>query len=104
MERGGTVYILTNKYNKVLYTVIASDLKNRVFEHKEKLHLNSFTDRYNVNKLVYFKGFNNIEKVIAEEKRIKDDSRAEKIKLIESINPEWNDLYNQLLRLLRSSQ
>ncbi|PCI93675.1 MAG: endonuclease [Flavobacteriales bacterium] len=96
MERGGAVYILSNKYNKVLYTGVTSSLNNRIFEHKEKLHPTSFTARYNTNKVVYFKGFNLIKEAIAEEKRIKGGSRIEKIKLIESINPEWNDLYNQL--------
>ena len=96
MERGGAVYILTNKYNKVLYTGVTSNLKFRIFEHKEKIHPKSFTAKYNLNKLVYFKGYNLIEEAIAEEKRIKGGSRAAKIKLIESINPKWNDLYNQL--------
>ncbi|PCJ28779.1 MAG: endonuclease [Flavobacteriales bacterium] len=96
MERGGAVYILTNKYNKVLYTGVTSNLKSRILEHKEKIYPSSFSAKYNTCKLVYFMGFDNIEDAIAEEKRIKGGSRIEKIKLIESINLEWNDLYNQL--------
>ena len=70
MERGGAVYILTNINNSVLYTGVTSNLKSRFLEHKEKKHPNSFTSKYNLNKLVYYKGFHNIEDAIAEEKRI----------------------------------
>jgi putative endonuclease len=96
MERGGAVYILTNKYDKVLYTGVTSNLKIRISEHKEKKYKNSFSAKYNCNKLVYYRSFHNIEEAIAEEKRIKGGSRNNKIKLIESLNPNWNDLYNQL--------
>lgn len=96
MERGGAVYILTNRHNKVLYTGVTSNLKNRVFEHKEKMHPKSFTSKYNVNKLVYYKGFQHIEEAIGEEKRIKGGSRKQKVSLIESINPNWNDLFDKI--------
>ncbi|MFB6318222.1 GIY-YIG nuclease family protein [Saccharicrinis sp. FJH54] len=95
MERGGYVYILTNKNNKVLYTGVTSDLSKRIFEHKNKLYITSFASRYNISKLVYFKGFTSMEEAIFEEKRIKSGSRIKKIKLIESLNPEWEDLSNQ---------
>lgn len=96
MERGGAVYILTNKSNHVFYTGVTSQLKARVFDHKEKKYPNSFSAKYNTNKLVYYKGFHHIEEAIAEEKRIKGGSRASKIELIVSINPKWNDLYSQI--------
>ena len=96
MERGGAVYILTNKYNKVLYTGVTNNLKNRIFEHKEKLNPTSFTTKYNVYKLVYYKGFQHIEEAIGEEKRIKAGSRTAKIELIESVNPNWDDLFDQI--------
>lgn len=96
MERGGAIYILTNKNNNVLYTGLTRDLKSRLLEHKEKKYPNSFTSKYNLNKLVYYKGFNSIEEAIAEEKRIKGGSRKKKIELIESINPKWKDLSKQL--------
>lgn len=96
MEKGGAVYILTNKYNKVLYTGVTSDLAIRIIEHKEKHYKNSFTAKYNVDKLVYYIGFHTIEEAIAEEKRIKGGSRKQKINLIESINPHWNDLSDEL--------
>ncbi len=96
MERGGAVYILTNKYNKVLYTGVTSNLIARIFEHKEKRYKNSFTAKYNVDKLVYYRGFSLIEEAIAEEKRIKSGSRKKKIELIEAVNPNWNDLFQEL--------
>ncbi|MFP5471729.1 MAG: GIY-YIG nuclease family protein [Bacteroidia bacterium] len=65
MIRGGAVYILTNIINKVLYTGVTSNLKKRVYEHKEKVFTKSFTSKYNVNKLVYFESFGNIEEAIA---------------------------------------
>ncbi|MCB9365400.1 MAG: GIY-YIG nuclease family protein [Flavobacteriales bacterium] len=96
MERGGVIYILTNKYNKVLYTGVTSDLKTRVFQHKEKIYPKSFTSKYNIDKLVYYNSFPTIEEAIAEEKRIKGGSRNQKINLIESINKNWEDLYSKL--------
>ena len=96
MERGSAVYILTNKTNKVLYTGVTSNLKGRVYEHKEKRYPNSFSARYNTNKLVYYKGFSLIEDAIAEEKRIKAGSRKKKIQLIEALNPNWNELFDEI--------
>ncbi len=96
MKRGGAVYILTNKNNNVLYTGVTSDLKKRIYEHKNKIYSTSFTKKYNINKLVYYEGFHNIEEAIAREKQIKGGSRDKKIKLIEDLNPDWNDLYDTL--------
>jgi len=86
---------MTNKINTVLYTGVTSDLKRRIWEHKEKA-LKGFTRKYNINKLVYFEIFNNPENAILREKRIKAGSRNKKIELIKEINPEWKDLYNKL--------
>ncbi|MBT4338709.1 MAG: GIY-YIG nuclease family protein [Bacteroidetes bacterium] len=96
MERGGSVYILTNKNNTTLYTGVTNDLANRVFEHIQGIHPNSFTKRYNLHKLVYFENFHSIEEAIAREKQIKAGSRYKKIRLIESINPNWNNLYDSI--------
>lgn len=71
MQRGGYVYIMTNKYNNVLYTGVTSQLRNRVYEHKTNFYSGSFTSRYNVHKLVYYEGFEHIEEAIDREKRIK---------------------------------
>jgi len=86
---------MTNKINTVLYTGVTSDLKRRIWEHKEKA-LKGFTRKYNINKLVYFEIFNDPENAILREKRIKAGSRNKKIELIKEINPEWKDLYNKL--------
>ena len=88
------VYIMTNKYNKVLYTGVTSNIFKRVNEPKEKL-IGGFTSRYNVTKLVYFKEFETMPDAIAREKQIKGGSRQKKIDLINSKNPEWKDLYEE---------
>lgn len=89
------VYILTNKNNTVLYTGITNDLKRRVYEHKEKI-IPGFTKQYNATKLVYYEVFDDIENAIIREKKIKGGSRLKKIILIEKMNYEWKDLYNEL--------
>ena len=93
MERGGYVYIMTNKNNTVLYTGVTSNLANRVMEHKEHAYPGSFTAKYNIIKLVYFEGFTNIEEAINREKQIKAGSRQFKLNLIHTMNPQWLDLY-----------
>src|ERR1035437_2866707 len=95
MYRGGYVYILTNNTNTVLYTGVTSNLKLRIIQHKERYHKNSFTSRYKVCNLVYYEGFFNIVEAIARENRIKAGSRKKKVDLINSINPEWKDLYEE---------
>lgn len=95
-EKECGVYILTNKVNTVLYTgVTGKGIKPRVWEHKQHL-VEGFTKRYNIDKLVYFELCDDIEQAIAREKQIKGGSRAKKIKLIESINSDWRDLYDDL--------
>ncbi|OQY38318.1 excinuclease ABC subunit C [Candidatus Atribacteria bacterium 4572_76] len=89
------VYIITNKINTVLYTGVTSNLKKRIWEHKEKL-IEGFTKNYNINKLIYFEIYNDPENAILREKQIKAGSRIKKVKLITGINPEWKDLYDKL--------
>ncbi|WP_109831993.1 GIY-YIG nuclease family protein [Reichenbachiella versicolor] len=96
MQKGGAVYILTNKNKTVLYTGVTSDLISRMYEHRNKQHPNSFTARYNVDRLVYYEGFHSIEEAIIREKQIKSGSRKKKEALIYSTNPEWNDLYDEI--------
>ncbi len=94
--KGGSVYIITNKNNTTLYTGVSSDLISRIIEHKEKIYSQSFTSKYNISKLVYYEQFHSIEEAIAREKQIKAGSRKKKIELIESMNPEWNDLFVEI--------
>jgi len=97
MERGGCVYIMTNKMHRVLYTGVTSDLIGRIWKHKNKVYPNSFTAKYNCDKLVYYYFYSHIEEAIAAEKAIQDGNRKNKIKLINSMNPEWVDLYDRLI-------
>ncbi|MGN0808196.1 MAG: GIY-YIG nuclease family protein [Candidatus Coproplasma sp.] len=90
------VYILFNKPYGVLYTVVTSDIVRRISEHKQKL-IHGFTSRYNVDKLGYFELFENVNEAILREKQIKAGSRAKKIELIISMNPNWEDLYDTLV-------
>ena len=98
MTRGGTVYIMTNVLHTVLYTGVTSDLIMRVQEHKIRAHPESFTAKYNVVFLVYYKSFSTIEEAILEEKRIKAGSRKQKCLLINSIKPGWKDLWEDVSR------
>jgi putative endonuclease len=96
MQRGGCVYIIANVHNTVLYTGVTSDLTGRISEHKSKKFPNSFTAKYNCNKLVYYSFYPTIEEAISAEKQIKAGSRQRKVQLINSLNPEWRDLYDGL--------
>jgi putative endonuclease len=88
----GFVYILTNHNNSVLYTGVTSNLKERVIQHKSKKHPDSFSARYNLDKLVYFECLESIVDAIKREKQIKAGPRRNKVELINSTNPEWSDL------------
>jgi len=89
------VYILTNASHKVLYTGVTNDLERRCYEHKHKL-VKGFTQKYNVNKLIYFEIFEEIDLAISREKQIKGYSRAKKVALIDQLNSNWNELhYNE---------
>ena len=96
MKRGGHVYIITNKNNTTLYTGVTSNLPKRIWQHKISFYPNSFSARYNLNKLVYYEFYSRIEEAIAVEKQIKAGSRAKKEKLINSQNLSWNDLYDEI--------
>ncbi|MEJ2633969.1 MAG: GIY-YIG nuclease family protein [Calditrichia bacterium] len=96
MDKQFYVYILASKRNGTLYTGITSDLIKRVWQHKNKL-VKGFTQKYNVDKLVYYEVLENAEGAIQREKQIKKWKRRQKIILIEKMNPEWKDLYNDLM-------
>ena len=95
-KEGGCVYIMTNDFNNVYYTGVTSDLRHRVWQHRNNVYQDSFTLKYKCYKLVYFQVFLNIEEAIDEEKRIKAGSRHQKIELIKSLNPTWADLFETL--------
>jgi putative endonuclease len=99
MERGGSVYIMTNKQNGTLYVGVSARLAERVFEHRTGIYPDCFTAKYGCSILVYYHYFSRIEDAIAEEKRIKSGSRAKKVKLIENMNPTWKDLWNEITDL-----
>jgi putative endonuclease len=90
------VYILTNDRHTVLYTGVTNDLVRRVSEHREH-GLSGFTRRYNVDKLVFYEETNDVRSAIAREKQIKAGSRRKKVALIESMNPDWRDLFENLI-------
>jgi len=89
------VYIMTNKANTVLYTGITNDIRRRVCEHKKKL-VEGFAKKYNVVKLVYYEAFGDCISAIKREKQLKAGPRKKKEALINSINPQWEELYERL--------
>ena len=95
MQRGGTVYIMTNSLRSVLYTGVTSNLIARVQQHRNKFYPDSFTSRYNTSLLVYYQFYPTIIEAILEEKRIKAGSRKQKMELINSMNPHWDDLWEK---------
>ena len=91
MSKQGFVYILTNKHNTTLYTGVTNDLRRRIAEHK--LHINKgFTDRYNIENLIYYEICNDMTTAIHREKQLKKWHREWKEALINEFNPEWKDL------------
>ena len=92
----GYIYILFNKKNGTLYTGVTSNLIKRIYEHKNKF-IDGFTKKYGIDKLGYYETFDTIVSAIEREKQIKGGSRKQKIQLIESINPNWQDLYDKII-------
>ena len=90
------VYILCSKRNGTLYIGLTNNLERRVFEHKNKV-VKGFTEKYDVDKLVYAEEYDDVNEVRCREKRLKNWNRAWKIELIEKINPTWKDLYDEPL-------
>ncbi len=90
------VYIVTNKPRGTLYVGMTNNLVRRGYEHRNGL-IDGFTKKYKLKRLVYFEVFNCVEDTILREKRLKKWNRQWKIELIEKVNPEWIDLYEQLV-------
>jgi putative endonuclease len=95
MTKQAYVYIMTNQNRRALYTGVTSDLKKRVYQHREGL-LGGFTRRYNAKRLVYYEVYDDIIEAIAREKQIKSGPRQRKIDLIISMNPTWKDLWDEI--------
>ena len=90
------VYILASKRNGTLYVGVTSDLIKRIYEHKQNL-VEGFTNKYNVHELVYYEVHSDIEAAILREKQIKKWNRRWKLRLIEEMNSEWRDLYQEIV-------
>jgi putative endonuclease len=90
------IYIISNATNSVLYIGVTSNLIQRIYQHKEK-NVDGFTKRYNLYKLVYFELHEDMNSAIQREKRLKVWQRSWKERLIQKNNPQWNDLYQELL-------
>ncbi len=90
-ERQYFVYMMTNKWNRVLYTGVTNDLVRRVYEHKANV-IRGFTKKYGVHKLVYFEVYDDVLEAIRREKQIKSGNRGNKEELVRKMNPWWEDL------------
>jgi len=91
------VYILASGFNGTLYIGVTSDLVKRIWQHKNK-QVDGFSKKFNVDKLVYYEQHKDIESAITREKQMKKWHRTWKIKLIEKDNPEWKDLYGDIIQ------
>jgi putative endonuclease len=90
------VYLLANERNGTLYVGVTSNLVKRIWEHKEKL-ADGFTKKYTINQLVWYEVHETMESAISREKAIKEWKRLWKLRLIKEANPEWTDLYDQIV-------
>ena len=90
------VYILASRKNGTLYVGVTSDLIKRIYEHKQNI-INGFTKKYSVHTLVYYEIHDDVREAITREKQIKKWNRSWKLRLIEEKNPEWRDLYNEMV-------
>lgn len=95
MKKGGHIYILASKRNGTLYIGMTNHLTRRVWEHRRGT-ASAFTRKYGVTQLVYTEPFDDIENAIRREKAMKKWRRRWKLELIESVNPDWRDLYDDL--------
>ena len=91
------VYILASATNYTVYIGVTSDLVRRVYEHRNHLDPDSFTSQYDVHKLVYFEQTSDVKAALEREKQLKGWRRSKKNALIDTMNPEWKDLYPDLL-------
>lgn len=97
MERGGCVYIMSNQYRTTLYIGVSSNLPARIWEHVNHAYPKSFTARFKLHHCVYYESFFSIEESIAKEKELKGWKRERKNVLINSMNPTWQDLSEEII-------
>ncbi len=90
------IYIVTNQPKGTIYTGVTNDLARRIREHKEK-RIQGFTQKYGTSRLVYFESYREVRDALTREKQIKSWRRDWKISLIEKENPEWIDLFDQIV-------
>ncbi|HET6723974.1 MAG TPA: GIY-YIG nuclease family protein [Chitinophagaceae bacterium] len=95
-QMGGWVYMMCSINHSTLYVGVTSNIASRVYEHKDKMYPKSFSAKYNCTKLVYYRRFELIIEAIAEEKRLKGGSRKKKEDLINHMNPDWKDLFDEI--------
>ncbi len=96
MNRDPCVYILASRRNGTLYVGVTSSLKKRIWEHKNDV-VEGFTKRYGIHTLAWYQLHSNMESAITREKNIKEWKRQWKLELIERMNPDWRDLYEDLI-------
>lgn len=96
MERGGCIYILTNEIKSTLYIGVTSDLRSRIYEHRDHYYPNSFSAKYQLHFCIYYEQFTSIEEAIQREKQIKKWRREKKEVLINRVNPEWRDYWPEI--------
>jgi len=96
MTHGGTIYIMANKLRTAIYIGVTADLYSRIMDHKNHIYKNSFTDRYNCEYCIYYEHYPTIQQAIAREKEIKKWRRDKKNALINTLNPKWEDLWNDI--------
>ena len=95
-EKQYYIYLITNKRNTTLYIGVTSNLIKRIYQHKNK-SVEGFSSKYNLNKLVYYEVFHSIEEAIKREKYLKGKTREFKTLLIDEFNPEWKDLFEDII-------
>jgi|SRR5678816_4562559 putative endonuclease len=98
MQKGGAVYIMTNKIRTTLYVGVTSNLFNRIQQHKTHFFKESFSDKYNLEYCIYYECHYTIHEAIAREKQIKKWRREKKEHLISSLNPSWSDLWEKEIK------
>jgi putative endonuclease len=96
MQKVFAVYFMSNKKHGTIYTGVTSDLRGRVWQHRNHVFEGSFTDRYSLELLVWYEWHSSAESAIRREKQLKDWKRGWKVELIEERNPRWDDLWDEI--------